>query len=93
LQSVRTFRDQSHFPPELDEAITVSEELVAISPVEKLLRRLNEFDNSEMCSTSSEGMDVKWKLDAGEAKGVLEMLEYSGNQDSEECIAVFMCER
>jgi trehalose 6-phosphate synthase/phosphatase len=76
----------SWLAPELDEATTVGEDLdllVAISSDEKLLRRLNEFDNSETCSTSSKGTDAKWKLDAGEAKGVLEAFvrANSGNQE------------
>ena len=33
---------------------------------EKLMRRLNELDNAETCSTSGKGTDAKWKLKAEE---------------------------
>ncbi|KIL62946.1 glycosyltransferase family 20 protein [Amanita muscaria Koide BX008] len=62
---------------EFGEGTTVGEDLdllVALSSDEKLLRRLNEFDNSETCSTSGKGTDAKWKLDALEVKSVLESL-------------------
>ncbi|KAK2462193.1 hypothetical protein APHAL10511_005781 [Amanita phalloides] len=47
--------------------------LIAISADEKLLRRLNEFDNADTCSTSGRRTDAKWKLDGSEAKNVLEL--------------------
>jgi hypothetical protein len=60
------FDDVTHVREGLD--------LVAvISSDEKLLRRLNEFDNSETCSTSGRKTDAKWKLDASEVKNVLEL--------------------
>ncbi|PFH45853.1 glycosyltransferase family 20 protein [Amanita thiersii Skay4041] len=61
---------------DVDDATSIGEGLdllIAISSDEKLLRRLNEFDNSETCSTSGKGTDAKWKLDAADAKNVLEM--------------------
>ncbi|KDQ50611.1 glycosyltransferase family 20 protein [Jaapia argillacea MUCL 33604] len=38
--------------------------VLAVSGDEKLLRRLNELDHSETCSTSLKGTDAKWKLDS-----------------------------
>ncbi|KAL4262681.1 glycosyltransferase 20 family protein [Pleurotus pulmonarius] len=38
--------------------------ILAVSSDEKLLRRLNEFDNSETVSTSGKNTDAKWQLDA-----------------------------
>ncbi|KAF8332454.1 glycosyltransferase family 20 protein [Amanita rubescens] len=61
---------------DFDEVTNVGEDLdllVAISSDEKLLRRLNEFDRSETCSTSGRRTDAKWKLDPSEAKNVLEL--------------------
>ena len=37
--------------------------VLALGKDEKLMRRLNELDNSETCSTSSKGTDAKWKLE------------------------------
>jgi len=37
--------------------------MLAVTADEKLLRRLNEFDNAETCSTSGKGTNAKWKLD------------------------------
>lgn len=34
----------------------------AISKDEKLVRRLNDLDNAETCSTGDKGTDAKWKL-------------------------------
>ncbi|KAI0742614.1 glycosyltransferase family 20-domain-containing protein [Daedaleopsis nitida] len=36
----------------------------ALGKDEKLMRRLNELDNAETCSTSGKGTDAKWKLGA-----------------------------
>jgi len=61
---------------DFDEVTNVGEGLdllVAISSDEKLLRRLNEFDSSETCSTSGRRTDAKWKLDPSEARNVLEL--------------------
>ena len=74
------------FSSDFEEVTTVGEGLdllIAISSDEKLLRRLNEFDNSETCSTSDRGTDAKWKLDTAEVKNVLEMFvrSYGGSQD------------
>ncbi|KAF9490894.1 alpha,alpha-trehalose-phosphate synthase [Pleurotus eryngii] len=38
--------------------------ILAVSSDEKLLRRLNEFDNSETVSTSGKNTSAKWQLDA-----------------------------
>ncbi|RPD60848.1 hypothetical protein L227DRAFT_547270 [Lentinus tigrinus ALCF2SS1-6] len=35
----------------------------AVGKDEKLMRRLNELDNAETCSTSGKGTDAKWKLE------------------------------
>ena len=45
--------------------------MLAISKDEKLMRRLNELDNAETCSTGSKGTDAKWKLKPEEVMGVL----------------------
>ncbi|KAF8636145.1 hypothetical protein AX17_003758 [Amanita inopinata Kibby_2008] len=65
----------SWVPSSYDEATSSGGELdllIAISSDEKLLRRLNDIDNSETCSTSGKGTDAKWKLEPTEAKNVLE---------------------
>ena len=38
--------------------------VLAVGKDEKLMRRLNELDNAETCSTSGRGTDAKWKLGA-----------------------------
>ncbi|KAH7922278.1 glycosyltransferase family 20 protein [Leucogyrophana mollusca] len=43
----------------------------AVGGDEKLLRRLNELDNAETCSTSRKGTDARWKLDPKETMPVL----------------------
>ena len=50
--------------------------ILAIGTDEKLLRRLNEFDNAETCSTTSpdKGTDAKWRLEYGEVRGALTQL-------------------
>ena len=45
------------------EDATNSDFVLAISKDEKLMRRLNELDNAETCSTSGKGTDAKWKLE------------------------------
>jgi trehalose 6-phosphate synthase/phosphatase len=47
--------------------------MLAIGSDEKLLRRLNEIDNAETCSTSpaSKGTDAKWRIGMGEVLDVL----------------------
>ncbi|KAG6875569.1 hypothetical protein C0992_003285 [Termitomyces sp. T32_za158] len=37
--------------------------ILAVSGDEKLLRRLNEVDGAETCSTSGRGTDAKWKVE------------------------------
>ena len=37
--------------------------VLAVGKDEKLMRRLNELDNAETCSTSNKGTDAKWKLE------------------------------
>ena len=60
--------------------------LLAISGDEKLLRRLNDFDCAETCSTSGRGTDAKWKLEvqggvnAEEAVRVLRALVAGGEK-------------
>jgi trehalose 6-phosphate synthase complex regulatory subunit len=44
---------------------------LAVSADEKLLRRLNDLDNAETCSTSKRGSDAKWKLDPTQALDAL----------------------
>ena len=45
--------------------------VLAISKDEKLMRRLNDLDNAETCSTGSKGTDAKWKLEPKEVLPVL----------------------
>jgi trehalose 6-phosphate synthase complex regulatory subunit len=50
--------------------------VLAISGDEKLLRRLNELDGAETCSTSGRGTDAKWRVDAvGEDLEVVRVLK------------------
>lgn len=37
--------------------------VLAVGSDERLLRRLNELDNSETCSTGNKGTDAKWRLE------------------------------
>ena len=37
--------------------------VLAVGKDEKLMRRLNELDDAETCSTSGKGTDAKWKLE------------------------------
>ncbi len=46
--------------------------VLAISKDEKLMRRLNELDNAETCSTGSKGTDAKWMLKPEEVRPVLQ---------------------
>ncbi|KAG5642279.1 hypothetical protein DXG03_003056 [Asterophora parasitica] len=48
--------------------------VLAISGDEKLLRRLNELDQAETCSTSKRGTDARWRLEPGSVVGVLKTL-------------------
>lgn len=50
---------------------TDSDFVLAVGRDEKLLRRLNELDNAETCSTSNEGTDAKWKLEPSETLNAL----------------------
>lgn len=45
--------------------------MLSVSGDEKLLRRLNEFESAETCSTSGKGTDARWKLEPREAAGAL----------------------
>ena len=47
---------------EADDA-TEFDYVLALGKDEKLMRRLNELDNAETCSTSNKGTDAKWKLE------------------------------
>jgi trehalose 6-phosphate synthase complex regulatory subunit len=37
--------------------------VLAVGSDEKLLRRLNDLDHAETCSTSNKGTDARWKLE------------------------------
>ncbi|KAG5636272.1 hypothetical protein H0H81_008558 [Sphagnurus paluster] len=52
----------------------LSDFVLVISGDEKLLRRLNEFDEAETCSTSGRGTDARWKLEPQAVVGVLKTL-------------------
>ena len=45
--------------------------VLAITSDEKLLRRLNELDQAETCSTSKKGTAATWQLEPAKAKDVL----------------------
>ncbi|KAK0200593.1 glycosyltransferase family 20 protein [Desarmillaria ectypa] len=45
--------------------------VLAVSGDEKLLRRLNELDTAETCSTSGKGTDAKWRVDRCQAGELL----------------------
>ncbi|KAI5891466.1 uncharacterized protein SCHCODRAFT_02629180 [Schizophyllum commune H4-8] len=51
-------------PGDLDFALVISGD-------EKLLRRMNDFDQAETCSTSGKGTEARWKLDPEEVLNVL----------------------
>lgn len=60
-------------PDALDiEDATSVDFVLAVTKDEKLMRRLNELDNAETCSTGSRGTDAKWKLKPEEVMGVLQ---------------------
>lgn len=48
--------------------------VLAISKDEKLMRRLNDLDNAETCSTGKKGTDAKWKLKPEQVGDVLRRL-------------------
>jgi trehalose 6-phosphate synthase complex regulatory subunit len=48
--------------------------ILTISADERLLRRMNDVDSAETCSTSGKGTDAKWVLDRGDVFYVLEKL-------------------
>ncbi|KAI0056939.1 alpha-trehalose-phosphate synthase [Artomyces pyxidatus] len=65
--------------PETLEAESITDDfakdfVLAVGSDEKLLRRLNELDNSETCSTSGKGTDAKWKVGRREVVGLLKAL-------------------
>ncbi|KAG7443758.1 uncharacterized protein BT62DRAFT_953038 [Guyanagaster necrorhizus] len=45
--------------------------VLAVSGDEKLLRRLNELDTAETCSTSGKGTDAKWRMDRAQVGELL----------------------
>ena len=48
---------------------TVSDDVdfvLAIGADEKLIRRLNDLDHAETCSTGNKGTDARWKIDPKE---------------------------
>lgn len=45
--------------------------VLAVSKDEKLMRRLNDLDNAETCSTTTQSTDAKWKLRPEEVLPVL----------------------
>jgi len=50
--------------------------ILAMGTDEKLMRRLNEFDNAETCSAAppNKGTDAKWRINYEEVRGVLTQL-------------------
>jgi hypothetical protein len=50
--------------------------VLAVSGDEKLLRRLNEVENAETCTTGSAGSEARWRLEPGAAAGAL--LQFAG---------------
>ncbi|TFK33317.1 hypothetical protein BDQ12DRAFT_670333 [Crucibulum laeve] len=59
------FEDQQARPPSFQ-----ADFLIAIGSDEKLLRRLNEFNENATISTGGKGTDAKWKLDPTHAVSV-----------------------
>ncbi|KAF5367337.1 hypothetical protein D9615_010280 [Tricholomella constricta] len=53
--------------------------VLAVSGDEKLLRRLNDLDGAETCSTSGRGTDARWRLEPGMVVGVLRTLAGVGS--------------
>ena len=51
--------------------------VLAVGKDEKLMRRLNELDNAETCSTSNRGTDAKWKLDPDQVVPALQRFSES----------------
>lgn len=45
--------------------------VLAMSQDERLLRRLNELEAAETCSTGPKGSDAKWRLDVKDVMGAL----------------------
>lgn len=45
--------------------------VLALGGDEKLLRRLNDLDHSETCSTTNKDTDAKWKLEPTEVSKTL----------------------
>lgn len=45
--------------------------VLALSKDEKLVRRLNDLDNAETCSTGNRGTDAKWKIKPEEVLSVI----------------------
>ncbi|KAF8903066.1 alpha,alpha-trehalose-phosphate synthase [Mucidula mucida] len=45
--------------------------VLAVSSDEKLLRRLNELDSAETCSTSGKGTDAKWRVEKWQSVDLL----------------------
>ena len=56
------------------EDATSTDFVLAVTKDEKLMRRLNELDNAETCSTGNKGTDAKWKLKPQEVIPVLRRL-------------------
>ncbi|EGO28773.1 glycosyltransferase family 20 protein [Serpula lacrymans var. lacrymans S7.9] len=61
----------SHDPTEGDGVHDELDFVFAVGGDEKLLRRLNDLDNAETCSTSRKGTGAKWKLEPKDAIEVL----------------------
>ena len=59
-------------PDSIDiEDATITDFVLAVSKDEKLMRRLNDLDNAETCSTGNRGTDAKWKLRPEQVLAVL----------------------
>ncbi|KZS89294.1 hypothetical protein SISNIDRAFT_431860 [Sistotremastrum niveocremeum HHB9708] len=54
--------------------------VLAVSGDEKLLRRLNDLDHAETCSTRGKGSDAKWRLEPKDVVSTL--LEFAGANPS-----------
>lgn len=59
---------------DLDSAGNDLDFILAIGTDERLLRRLNDIDGSETCSTSGKATEAKWQLDPSESIDVLKQL-------------------
>jgi trehalose 6-phosphate synthase/phosphatase len=67
---------------DLDSAEEDLDFILAIGTDERLLRRLNDIDFSETCSTSGRATEAKWQLDPAQSIDVLRQLAKASQSTS-----------